>query len=83
MFAAFDKTQYRGKLGRISFIMQTENVFSPSKWSSACLSVDSVAGKMTLVVDEQLLGEEEYKREEDEYRPANFSLVLGANLQEE
>ena len=38
---------------------------------------------MTLVVDEQLLGEEEYKREEDEYRPANFSLVLGANLQEE
>ena len=51
--------------------------------SSACLFVDSVVGKMTLVVDERLLGEEEFKREEDEYRPANFSLVLGANLQEE
>ena len=34
-------------------------------------------GKVKLVVDGQLLGEEEYKREEDSDRPANISLVLG------
>ena len=32
---------------------------------------------MTLVVDGQLLGEEEYKREEDEYRPTNMRVILG------
>ena len=30
-----------------------------------------------LVVDGQLLVEEEYRREEDEDRPTNFSLLLG------
>ena len=34
---------------------------------------------MTLVVDGQLLGEEEYKREADEGRPANISLVIGSS----
>ena len=29
------------------------------------------------MADGQLLGEEEYRREEDEYRPANLSLQLG------
>ena len=42
-----------------------------------------MAGKMALVVDGQLLEEEEYKREEEECRHANISLVLGTNLQEE
>ena len=39
--------------------------------------MDSEESKVTLVVDEQLLGEEEYRRDENKYRPANFSLVLG------
>ena len=30
-----------------------------------------------MVKDGQLLGEKEYRRDEDEYRPANLSLVLG------
>ena len=43
-----------------------------------CLSPDSVTRKVTPVVDSgQLLGEEEYKREEDEFRPDNISLVHG------
>ena len=29
------------------------------------------------MVDGQLLGEEVYKKEDDKYRPANLSLVLG------
>jgi hypothetical protein len=33
-----------------------------------------------LVVDGQLLGEEEYKREADENRPANISLLFGYSL---
>ena len=32
---------------------------------------------MTLVVDGQLLGEKEYRREEDNWRLATISLVLG------
>ena len=45
-----------------------------------CLSLDSIASKVRLVVDRQVLGEGEYRREEDEYRPANLSLQLGYNL---
>ena len=39
--------------------------------------LDSIAGKVTLVADGQVLGEEEYRREEDENRPDDLSLVLG------
>ena len=47
------------------------------QWARACLSVDSTESKVRLVVDGQLLEEEEYRRDEDELRPANISLVLG------
>ena len=60
-------TQYQVKLGPVLFSKQTDTMFFPLQWTRACLSLDSVAGKVTLVVDGQLLGEEEYKREEDEY----------------
>ena len=56
-----------------------QSVFFPLQWSRACLSLDSKAGKVRLVVDGQLLGEEEYRREEDKKRPANISLLLGYN----
>merc|ERR1712015_230730 len=52
-------------------------VFFPLQWARACLSLDSSAKKVRVVVDGQLLVEEEYRREEDEYRPANLSLLLG------
>ena len=57
---------------------RTEVLFFPLQWTRACLSLDSNARKVRLVVDGQLLGEEEYKREEDEKRPTNISLLLGA-----
>ena len=74
LFAAPSYTEYRVHLGPFVFINQTDTVFFVLQWTRACLSLNSVAGKVTLVVDGQLLGEEEYKKEK---RPANLSLVLG------
>ena len=71
--AASSYTQYLVKLGPVSFAKQTEVVFFPLQWTHACLSLDSNAGKVTLVVDGQLLGEEEYRREEDKFRPGHSS----------
>ena len=77
LYAASSYTEYDVKLGPVFFIKQTESVFFPLQWSRACLSLDSVASKMTLVVDGKLLGEKEYRREKDTDRPANLSLLLG------
>ena len=77
LFAAYSYTEYSVWLGPVKFINQTETVFFPLQWSRACLSLDSVAGKVTIVVDGQLLGEEEYKKDEDWFRPDSISLVLG------
>lgn len=67
-------------LGMVSFINQTETVFFPIDWTHTCLSLDSVKSKVTVVADGQLLGEEEYKKEEDEGRPDNLSVLLGFDL---
>ena len=76
VFAATSFTQYEVFLGEQTFGKQTESVFFPLHWTHACLSLDSNVSKVTLVVDGQLLGEGEYKREEDKFRPDNISLVL-------
>merc|ERR1711974_258945 len=75
--SALDYTEYTVNLGPLSIVGQIEAMFFPLQWTRACLSLDSIAGKVRLVADGQLLGEEEYKREEDVYRPVNLSLVLG------
>ena len=77
LYAADSYTEYAVKLGPVYFDKQTESKFFPLQWRRVCLSLDSVAGKVRLVVDGQLFGEEEYNRESDKYRPANLSLVLG------
>ena len=78
LHAASGYTHYHIQLGRVFFDKQTETVFFPFQWSRACLALDSVSSKVSLVVDGQLLGELEYKKEEDENRPANLSLVVGS-----
>ena len=70
LFAANSYTHYEVSLGPLFFFNTTEAVFFPLQWSRACLSLDS--GKVILVVDGELLVEEEYKREEDKYRPPNL-----------
>ena len=62
LYAATSYTQYNVKLGPVNFVKQTEAVFFPLQWSRACLSLDSKASKVRLVVDGQQLGEEEYRR---------------------
>ena len=79
LFAGPGYTEYDGWLGTNGpyFINQTETQFFPLQWTRVCLSLD-FEGKVTLVVDGQLLAEQEYIREDDtRYRPANMSLVLG------
>ena len=54
LFAA--SSQYEVALGPVRISQKIESLFFPFQWSRACLSVDSVAGKVRVVVDGQLLG---------------------------
>ena len=65
LFAASGYTEYEVQIDRLKFVKQTEAVLFPLQWTRACLSLDSTAGKVTLVVDGQLMGEEAYKGEEE------------------
>ena len=70
-------SQYTVKLGPLKIVKETNSIFFPLRWTRVCLSLDSVVGKLMLVVDGQLLVVEEHKREEEvKRRPANISLVL-------
>ena len=77
LFAASSYTEYRVQFGPVSIVKNIEGIFFPLQWTNVCLSVDLVARRLTLVVDGQVLGEEEYKREEDDNRPQDLSLTLG------
>ena len=58
LYAASSYTEYDVLLGPVYFVKQVEAVFFPLQWSRACLSLDSVASKVRVVVDGQLLGED-------------------------
>ena len=77
MVAASSSTTYTLNVGQLFAVKEIETVFFPLQWTHACLSQDSKASMVSFVVDGQLLVEEEYKMEEDEYRPANLSLLVG------
>ena len=70
-------TEYQAGLGPVYIVENFEDAFFPLQWTRVCLSLDSISSKVMLVVDGQLLGEKEYRREEDLHRPAKISLVLG------
>ena len=79
-------TEYSVHFGQFFFFNQTENVFFPHQWTRVCPSLDLVTSKETpmffflgpwwTVDGGQLLGEEEYKREEDEFRLDNIREVV-------
>ena len=75
-----ENSQYEVHFRPKTYYSKTTPAFFPLQWTRACLSLDSVAGKLKMVVDGQLLVEEEYKREEDKGRPANLSLRLGVHI---
>ena len=78
LYAADGYTQYQVRLGPLEMTRTIPTLFFPLQWTQACLSLDSIASKVSVVVDGQLLGEKEYKREEyKSTRPANLSLLLG------
>ena len=58
-------------------IWEDETLLFPLQWIRVCVSQNSTEGKMTAVVNGKLLGEHEYKREDDKWRPDNFKLLLG------
>ena len=76
MWEGYKFVEYRVDMynGTISLRAQTKIQFFPLQSTHACFSLGS---KLTLVVDGQLLGEADYRREEDKDRPANLSLLLG------
>ena len=82
IYGAPGYTEYTVSVGKVSFVRQVEAVFFPLQWTRACFSLDSVSSKVTLVVDGHLLGEEEYKREEDYNRPGDIRLHLGSWVEE-
>ena len=79
LFAASIYTEYDVRLGPLDIIETIPTVFFPLQWTRACLSLDSIASKVRVVVDGQLLVEAEYRREEDEKRPANLRLLIGSD----
>ena len=80
LHSAYHYTEYYVKLGPVAFRAQTDVAYFPLEWTRVCLSLDSTASKVRLVVDGQLLAEEEYKKEDDKDRPANLRLMLGYDL---
>ena len=53
LFAADSHTEYQVSLGVVFFVRKVETAFFPHQWIRACLSLDSVAGKVTLVEEGQ------------------------------
>ena len=74
-FRAPSFIEYEAKVGQVFHLNQIEALFFPLQWTRACLSLGS--SKTKLVVDEQVLVDMEYKKDEDANRPANLNLRLG------
>ena len=72
-------TEYRIDMynGTTSLVARIKTQFFPLQWTHACFSLDSIASKLALVVDGQLQGTAEYRKDEDKDRPANLSILLG------
>ena len=57
IFAAYTYTEYSGPLGRTNLRVTTEKVWFPLTWTHVCVSMDTVSGRVALVVDGQVLGD--------------------------
>ena len=81
IYAAEGFTEYDLRLGYDQFVLTRQipgNLF-PFQWTYACVSVDSMTRKVTLVVDGKFSGGKEYTKEVDDNRPAIISILLGYN----
>ena len=73
-----DYTEYDIFLGP-AYLIATTAVFFPLQWIRFCVSLDTNSAMVRLVVDGQVLGQEEYKVEEDRDRPSNLAMFLGTS----
>ena len=79
MSALYKYTQFAVKLGKISFSVKSDNILFPLTWIHMCVSLETVSGSVSLIVDGSLLKKEVHRenRDDDEGRPANLDIVLG------
>ena len=55
IFAAYTYTEYSGPLGRVTLRVTTEKVWFPLTWTHVCVSMDTVSGRVVMVVDGRVL----------------------------
>ena len=78
LYCAGDYTEYKVDVGpKIKMAPTVPDLLFPLRWTRVCLALDSGAGKVSLVVDGELLGEEEYNAAEDPDKPTDLFLVSG------
>ena len=76
LYAASDSTYYEVYLGPTTLVATTSTLYFPLQWTRVCVSLDSDSAMVRLVVDGQMLGQKEYKVEEDLYKPTNLAILL-------
>ena len=79
LYAADTYSQFIVYLGEVYILTTIDHVLFPLTWTHVCLSLDTISGKVGIVVNGQLVQEEVHQEalEEDVWRPSNMSLVLG------
>ena len=79
IYAADTYTEFTVWLGEVHILTTTDRVMFPLTWKRVCVSLDTVSGKVGLVVDGQVVKEKKHQDaiEEDVRRPTNMSLVFG------
>ena len=79
LYAAAGYTEYQVYLGGSTVIFASiPTLYFPLQWTRVCMSLDTDSAMVRLVVDGQMLGQEEYKAHEEEERPLNVFMLLGA-----
>ena len=81
LYSRASSTTFTVKLGELQFVTAMNPVLFPLTWTRACLSLDTISGKVGVVVNGQLIQEQVHQEalKDDGKRPSNMSLVLGLN----
>ena len=79
MYPGVSFIQFTVWLGNVDFESRADRVLFPFTWTRGCFSLDTVSGRVRIVLDGQVLEDKVHQEalEEDELRPPNLNLVLG------
>ena len=75
--AAPGYTEYEVSLEPVYFVTRSEDIFFPLQWTRVCLSSDSLAKKVSLIVDGKQVGEGTGTGNFRQIQPDNLILLLG------